>query len=215
MLCGIHRSRMHNDTKNEYEFIEAAPARTINECCTYDGLFKTDSFDDRSYREEFERRSRASNPVGAYYFKDVELTGSWMLISTEQCRTAYNLLPGMGWTQQHIDLFLTRQKIHYVRTRQECADRAVSYFPGKYILLGYPGAFTYGHFLVDISIRIQLAKSMRLDMDAKFLIHSFSNPVLVFAFLIAGRDLDRRLRYIRRARASSCRAIVCSDSDRR
>ena len=183
---------MHNETKNEYEFIEAPPifARTINECCTYDGLFKTDRFDDRSYREEFERRSRASNPVGAYYFKDVELTGSWMLISTKQCRTAYNLLPGMGWTQQHIDLFLTRQKIHHLRTRQECADRDVSYFPGKYVLLAYPGAFTYGHFLVDISIRIQLAKSMRLDVDAKFLIPSPIQSWFLPFLSLAGISID-------------------------
>jgi hypothetical protein len=109
---------MHSrPAENEYEFIQAAPrfAGTINDCSTYDGLIKTDNFDDRSYREEFERRCRASERVGAYHFRDIELTGAWMLISTEQCRTAYNLLPGIGWTQQHIDLFLTRQKIDHLR----------------------------------------------------------------------------------------------------
>jgi hypothetical protein len=201
---------MRNDTKNEYEFIQAAPrfAGTINNCSTYDGLFKTDNFDDRSYREEFERRCRASEPVGAYHFRDIELTGAWMLISTEQCRTAYNLLPGIGWTQQHIDLFLRRQKImstaflgqaglgstgsepNYLLAPQKYADRAVSYFPGKYVLLAYPGAFTYGHFPVDISIRIQLAKSMGLHTDAKFLIPSPIQPWFLPLLSLAGISID-------------------------
>ena len=185
---------MRDDTKHEYEFIQAAPrfAGTINERSTYDGLFKTDNFDDRSYREEFERRcrARASERVGAYHFRDIELTGAWMLISTEQCRTAYNLLPGIGWTQQHIDLFLTRQKMDHVLALNKHVDRAVSYFPGKYVLLAYPGAFTYGHFLVDISIRIQLAKSMGLHMDAKFLIPSPIQPWFLPLLSLAGISID-------------------------
>jgi capsular polysaccharide biosynthesis protein len=104
-----------------------------------------------------------------------------MLVSKRDYQIIYNLLPGMGWTKEQVEHVLAKESFATIK-----AD-PFRRLPrtGKYILLGFPGVYTYGHFLVDVSLRIQLAKAMGLHGGARFLIpdpvQSWQLPLLALA----------------------------------
>ncbi len=168
------------------KFIEAPIPSILDEACAYSGLVKTDNFDSKTYLEIFEARCRISQRAGAYHFSDVDVTDSWMLVSRNNDDVIYNLLPGMGWTERQLEHTLGKETFKAAKSEL----RPPVKLPGKYVLLGCPGIFTYGHFLVDISIRIQLAKSMGLHGGAKFLIPAPLHPWQLSFLSIAGISTD-------------------------
>ena len=153
-----------------YKFIDAGPpfSSILDETCAYAGLFSTDHFDNEAYLTEFYRRSHHSQPIGAYVLEDFVVSDAWMLVSSPDFHEIFNRLPGMGWADQHIEAALRSP----CPTELQSGKISPGYLQGKYVLLSFPGMFTYGHVLVDISIRIQLARAMGVCCDAKFLIQS-------------------------------------------
>jgi capsular polysaccharide biosynthesis protein len=147
-------------------FIEAPLPSVVDEDCTYLVLVRTENFDDETYLNVFQSRCKIPRPVGAYHFRNVEVVDSWMLITSNNDGVIYNLLPGICWEKAHIDQVLQKETFKATRLAHEPPVELL----GKYVLLGYPGIFTYGHFLVDISMRIELAKLMALQAGARFLI---------------------------------------------
>jgi capsular polysaccharide biosynthesis protein len=92
----------------------------------------------------------------------------------------------MGWDKTHLDQVLADESFRSVQTQPERRQR----LPGKYVVLGCPGVFTYGHFLVDISIRIQLVKEMALHAGAKYLIPAPTHPWQLAILEVAGISPD-------------------------
>ncbi|MGD9658440.1 MAG: DUF563 domain-containing protein [Methylocystis sp.] len=151
-------------------FIEAGPpfSSVLDEACAYAGLLSTDHFDNEAYLTEFYRRCRHSQPVGAYLLEEAVVSGAWMLVSSPDFEDIFSRLPGMGWTEQHVQAVLDGP----TPIARQDGKLSPSYLQGRYVLLSFPGMFTYGHVLVDISIRIQLARAMGVCCDAKFLIQA-------------------------------------------
>jgi hypothetical protein len=138
----------------------------LDPACTYTGLIPTEQFDWETYLHEFKARCANSVPVGAYEFRGVEVSDSWMLLSRNRGTELYSNLPGMGWASEHIQHVVAGPTVTSLRQ----GELTIRPLPGRYVLLSCPGAFTYGHALVDISIRMQLARCMQLWSGVKMLI---------------------------------------------
>ncbi len=171
---------------DDVDFIEAGLPSILDESCSYSGLVKTDCFDRDAYLKVFYERCRIAQPVGAYRFRNVDVADGWMVVSKDSDEVICNLLPGMGWSEQHLKQTLEKESYKV----EKSALRPPVKLPGTYVLLGFPGIFTYGHFLVDISIRIQLAKSMGLHTGAKFLVPALLFPWQLSLLSVAGISID-------------------------
>ncbi|MFO1126412.1 MAG: glycosyltransferase family 61 protein [Methylocystis sp.] len=171
-----------------YKFIDAVPpfSSILDETCAYAGLLSTDQFDNEAYLSEFYRRCHHSQPVGAYVLEDSVVSDAWMLVSSPDFREVLSRLPGMGWADQHIEAVLRSPCLTELQNGKISPD----YLQGKYVLLSFPGIFTYGHVLVDVSIRIQLAKAMGVCCDAKFLIQSPVHAWFLPFLAIAGISIE-------------------------
>ena len=173
--------------EHQHQFIEAGPPFSAIQAddFEYNGLLQTETFDHEAYLHEFIERSHRLPPVGVYRLRDVDVTGQWMLLSRDDHGHIYSL-PGMGWTQEHIDLALAEERSLKEVTKQ----RQVRKLAGTYMVLSCPGAFTFGHVLVDISLRIQLAKAMGLFAGVKFLIQSPVHQWYLPFLSIAGISIE-------------------------
>jgi hypothetical protein len=108
----------------------------------------------RAYIDEYERRTQVGQPVGVYSLKDVIVSGQWGFVTDASETRIYNHLPGFGWNPQHIEHALSDVPLsEMTRVEGPSADGAT--------LLSFPGALTYGHWLVDIALRLEVDRTVQ------------------------------------------------------
>jgi hypothetical protein len=103
----------------------------------------------RTYIDEYERRIHVGQPVGVYRLSDVIVSGQWGLVTDASETQLYNGLPGFGWSPQHVEHALTDVPLSEM-SRDDGPPLE------KATLLSFPGALTFGHWLVDIVLRLEL-----------------------------------------------------------
>jgi capsular polysaccharide biosynthesis protein len=98
----------------------------------------------------------AANPVEAIRTLDqVDVVGAWGL-PVKDGQPSFEPHDGFGWSEEHINHVLADPRSSRNATTTLGAH-------GSGLLLSFPGAFTFGHWIVDILQRLELAAS-RFDL---------------------------------------------------
>ena len=102
-----------------------------------------------AYVEEYERRIGVGQPAGVYRLRDVIVSGQWGLVTDAAETRVYNFLAGFGWSPQHVEHALTDAPLPEMERDDGPPVESAT-------LLSFPGALTFGHWLVDIVLRLEL-----------------------------------------------------------
>lgn len=99
--------------------------------------------------------------VGYYEIPHSSVILNWgLVIAADKC---FNLLPGFGWHQEHFPYLIQKKRLaHYTTERVTLNESSIlsTINIDSAVLLSFPGALTYGHWISDIIARLEIIDSM-------------------------------------------------------
>jgi capsular polysaccharide biosynthesis protein len=99
-------------------------------------------------------------PLGMYLFKDCTVFRGWgFALSLDEVICS---LPGFGWDSTHLKIADEKNRLNNIASLQENKGHNLH----SAALITFPGAFTYGHWLVDIPFRLFFLDELKVaDVD--------------------------------------------------
>lgn len=147
-----------------YQSFEALDGKPICENVPADRFFANKPELKKRYLDLVFTLSQRSERAGFWVVRDSIVLGGWNLVVNPRTGEIYNYLPGFGWQNFHVDDHVKKASASGVNLDDVPLRR------GRYIVLSFPGGYTFGHWLVDIMIRVYLCKINNLLDDSYFIL---------------------------------------------
>lgn len=153
--------RMNKDSINDNEIIKIENSKYIIKEYEDMFLFK-DEKNKLIYDNYLSCKKDKSNFLGVYKFNNVIVTNNWGFAARTSTSEYINLLDGLGWQKEHLNHISMRQE-HFLFDKNEILHFNENKLDDTKIdhtcaLLSFPGALTFGHWIVDIIFRIYFLK---------------------------------------------------------
>lgn len=129
-------------------------------------LLRRDEFNEKIIERYWRHKSDQSISVGLYHLKNCMVFDNWGLVVRDHTQLL-NLSNGFGWSLEHISHMENKG---YLRVQGESIELK---FPqlkirnlfGTACLMSFPGALTYGHWIVDLWGRVEILKRLGIFFD--------------------------------------------------
>ena len=121
-------------------------------------------------RKRFLAGSNQRFPDGFYILDDVITFDNWGIVTDSEKKFSPNFLPGFGWNDDHVQHlcekgFFAKTDDHDVYKVTYGIEKS-SDLSGLSCLLTFPGALTFGHWILDIVPRVlALPYALRREVD--------------------------------------------------
>jgi hypothetical protein len=124
-----------------------------------------DDFNRGIYRDYVRFLDEPNFKQGAFIFDNMVVSDRWGLVRCPCEGKIFNLTPGFGWMPNHFQHLIFKGHIEEFlpgrfEIKQESAKSVT--LDGLTALLSFPGALTFGHWMVDLWGRVELLKRMGL-----------------------------------------------------
>ncbi|MCJ9428674.1 glycosyltransferase family 61 protein [Kordiimonas marina] len=164
--AALEENGLHFSAYTDYYDRRIRPERRFNE-----NLALTDDAYTSAWLERyFDFQSRGTDRLGLLHAKDCWVTNEWGLVVMAASSLAVSGMYGFGWMDRHFDILestgdVARDAGGFTLTpMKDGAERQVLQLEGTSALLSFPGALTYGHWIVDVAGRMELLNALT-DMN--------------------------------------------------
>ena len=165
-----------------------------------------DEFNRGIFRDYLNFQSDPSFRHGLFFLDDICVSDPWGLVRSRSEKKIYNLTPGFGWMPDHFQHLISKGEVvegalgRFSILHDNASDVVLS---GLTALLSFPGALTFGHWIVDLWGRVETLKRTGLFYQVEhFLVPSPVSEWMYSFFSLfnieasALRPLDRKCNYI-------------------
>ncbi|MBF9045969.1 DUF563 domain-containing protein [Rhodobacterales bacterium LSUCC0031] len=194
--------RLINLERNEASFKEVPFKKHIGvpEKKEFQDLFLLrDDFNIGIFRDYVRFKEDESLKHGAFFLENVFVSDHWGLVRSITTNGIFNLTPGFGWMPDHFAHLISKGHVSETATGDYLLhhdDAPKVTLSGFSALLSFPGALTFGHWIVDIWGRVEILKRLGVfhDLD-HFLVPSPVSEWMrsFFAFFEIDANLIRPL----------------------
>lgn len=121
-----------------------------------------DALNDKILKRYISYQQAAIGSSGTYHFQNKTVFDNWGLVYCPAAKSFLNVSDGFGWPPNAFDFLKTKGFLKQSEDggsyRIEYPDLQTSALSGISVLLTFPGALTFGHWIVDIWGRIEILK---------------------------------------------------------
>lgn len=127
-----------------------------------------DDFNIGIFRDYVRFKKDESLKHGAFFLDNVIVSDHWGLVRSPMRNGIFNLTPGFGWMPDHLAHLISKGHVseatkgNYLIHHDDAPKVTLN---GLSALLSFPGALTFGHWIVDIWGRVEILKRLGVFHD--------------------------------------------------